>query len=397
MPDFVPFAGTRYTNGGDLAAVAAPPYDVVDDHERVAFEALSPHNAIRLILPQDESEAGDRYQRAARTLAEWTRSKVLTVDTEPRFYGYRMDFAGPTGEPRHTVGVLGALALPDNAGEGDILPHERTMAKAKSDRLDLLNATRANLDPIWGLSLTPGLTALIDQTNEIAYCIDELGISHRLFAIDDVDQQQAITEAVAKTPLVLADGHHRFETGIKYRSECRQPGEGADAIMALVVELADDQLCIQPIHRLVNVPTGFSVRAALSDAFTITAIEALDGSEPAMVLVDSDGLWQLTPIASIVDAALSIESPEVRGTDAAVVEHVVVPRWTDAQWVFRHDASEIVNLVRDGSYDAGLILRPPTVEVTRAASFARVRMPQKTTFFYPKPRTGMVFREFDPQ
>ncbi len=395
MPEFLPFAGTRYADGGDLGAVAAPPYDVVDDHERIEFEAQSPHNAIRLILPQDESTAGDRYERAAKAFAEWKRTNILARDVTKRFYGYRMDFTAPTGELLHTVGVLGALTLPDVAGEGDILPHERTIPKAKSDRLDLLRATRANLDPIWGLSLTEGLTDLIDQTNEIAHCVDELGISHRLFAIDDATQQQAITDAVAKTPVVLADGHHRFETGIKYRSERSEPNAGADAIMAFVVELAEDQLCIQPIHRLVTVPPGFDVRASLADAFAITELTTHTGAESAMVLVDAAGLWLLTPNAAVVEAALATESPEVRDTDAAVVEHVIVGRWTDAQWVFRHDADEIVKLVRNGTYNAGLILRPPTVEVTRAASFARVRMPQKTTFFYPKPRTGMVFREFD--
>lgn len=397
MPNFVPFSGTRYAQGGDIAKVAAPPYDVVDDHERVGFEALDAHNAIRLILPQDEHAEGDRYQRAAATLSAWKADGTLVVDASPRFYGYRMEFTGPHGEARHTIGVLGALALPDVAGEGDILPHERTMPKAKSDRLDLLRATRANVDPIWGLSLTEGLTALIDQSNEIAHCIDELGIQHRLYAIDDPTQQHAITAAVAASPMVLADGHHRFETGIKYRMERRADGildVGDDAIMALVVELADEQLCIQPIHRLVTLPDGFDIHASLQDAFELIGVPSLAAAgNDAMVLVDGEGLWLMHPRHDVTNAALADESPEVRGTDAAMVEHVVVQRWPDAQWVFRHDDNEIVNLVRNSTYSAGLVLRAPTVAVTRAASFARVRMPQKTTFFYPKPRTGMVFRE----
>ena len=162
---------------------------------------------------------------------------VLSTDATPRFYGYRMDFSGPNGEPRHTLGVLGALAVPDVMGEGGILPHERTIAKAKSDRLELLRATRANLDPIWGLSLTQGFTGLIDTSHPIAHCVDELGVTHTLFAIDEPLAIDAIRNAVAASPLVLADGHHRFETAFNYRCERANEGiedTGASAIMALM-------------------------------------------------------------------------------------------------------------------------------------------------------------------
>ncbi len=396
MAKFMPFSGTRYRRGGDIASVAAPPYDVVDELERQAFEARDSHNSIRLILPQDQHAEGDKYERAASTLERWINDGELTRDHPARFYGYRMDFVGPQGEPRHTIGVLGALGVPDRAGEGDILPHERTLPKAKSDRLDLLRATRANLDPIWGLSLTSGLTQLIDQSDEIAHCVDELGVRHRLFAIDDRAQQEAITAAVGSSPLVLADGHHRFETAIKYRGERPDTDTGADAIMTLVVELADDQLCIQPIHRLVHFADDFDTRAALADAFATSKIESLDDAgDDGIVLADRDGLWLLTPIEAVTVPALAHEAPTVRDTDAATVEHVVVPRWPGAEWVFRHDGNEVVKLVQSGTYNAGLILRAPSVAMTRAAAFARVRMPQKTTFFYPKPRTGMVFRELD--
>lgn len=396
MPLFEPFAGLRYTTGPDLAAIAAPPYDVIDDDQRVDLEERDPHNSVRLILPVDGDRTGDRYERAASTMTHWLAAGVLERDGAARFYGYRMDFTDSHGSERHTVGVIGALHLPDEVGSGDILPHERTLPKAKSDRLDLLRATRANLDPIWGVSLTEGFAQLVDQTNLLAECVDELGVHHRLFAIDDPERIDAIRRAVAASPMVLADGHHRFETACNYRAERATNDLGATAIMAFVVELSDDELCIEAIHRLVTLPDGADVRGPLADAFEIGAVDDLDAAlAHSMVLVDADGLWALTPIADVVDAAIAHEPPPVRATDAAVVEHVVVPRWTDAQWVYRHDAADIVRLVRSGAYSAGLVLRPATVATTRGAAELGVRMPQKTTFFFPKPRTGMVFRTLD--
>ncbi len=413
MAEFSPFRGLRYDLdrlGAGLDAVAAPPYDVVDDEHRVGFEANHPANAIRLILPQDERDAGDRYGCAARALAEWHAAGVLTRDATARFYGYRMDFVDPHGVAAHTIGVLGALALPDRAGEGDILPHERTIPKAKSDRLDLLRATRANLDPIWGLSPADGLTDLIDTSTALAECHDEHGVRHRLFAIDNPDRVAAIEAAIAAHPLVLADGHHRFETAINYRNEQRAAGAsdpGADAIMCLVVELTEHELCIQAIHRLVTVDVTVDVLSALRDAFTIRdagpntpegvdALESLMHAEHGIGLAFADTLHLLVPHAAVCEPALIASEPEaVRATDAALVEAVVVPRLPDAQWRYRHALHDVAMLVGKGEATFGLLLKPVGVADTRAAAVAGVRMPQKTTFFYPKPRTGMVFRLLD--
>jgi hypothetical protein len=143
-PPGVAFTGIRYdceTAGASLGAIAAPPYDVIDDDHRAALEAASPRNAVRLILPQDDAAPGDRYARAAAIFARWQREGVLVPDAAPRFYAYRMQFTGPHGEARHTRGVIGALGLPP-AGDDSVLPHERTSPKAKSDRLSLLRAMR---------------------------------------------------------------------------------------------------------------------------------------------------------------------------------------------------------------------------------------------------------------
>jgi uncharacterized protein (DUF1015 family) len=411
VPDFFPFAGIRYdirNSGADLTARAAPPYDVIDEAQRAALERSHPENAVRLILPRDGEVDGDRYARAASDYSTWCGEGVLVPDPAPRFYGYRMEFRDERGRPRQTTGVVGALALPER-GEGGVLPHERTLPKAKSDRLSLLRATRLNLDPIWGLSLTEGLTRTIDTTTLIGECTGEDGTRHSLYAIDDPASAQAIRDAVRANPLVLADGHHRFETALTYRDERRRSGEpdpGAEAIMTFVVELADDQLSIEPIHRLVHLPASSGLREVLSDAFTVSpagdntpeGVSALEDSmrtNGGMGLVDAKGLALIVADPAVASRALAGEPAPVAGTDAALFEAVALPLLAGASIEYRHDAHAVAAMVASGVADAALLLRPVSVADTRAAAIAGARMPQKTTFFAPKPRTGMVFRSLD--
>ena len=161
VPDLFPFPGLRYRLDAldtALGAVTAPPYDVIDDEGRARLEAAHPQNAVRLILPRDV-ESGDRYRRAGGAFEQWQADGVLAADT-PHLYVYRMGFTDEAGQPRRMTGVVGALAL-SPPGE-DVLPHERTMGKAKSDRLDLLRSVRANLDPVWMLSPASGLSELLE-------------------------------------------------------------------------------------------------------------------------------------------------------------------------------------------------------------------------------------------
>jgi uncharacterized protein (DUF1015 family) len=412
VPQFSPFAGVRYdctAAGVPLDALVAPPYDVIDEDARAALEAASGHNSVRLILPRDDA-ANDRYARAAAAFAEWRAAGVLVADESARFYAYRMTFTDAHGRHRHTRGVIGALGLPrDGDGNGDVLPHERTLPKAKSDRLSLLRAMRVNVDPIWGLSLAAGLTELVGDVPAVARCRDRDGVDHELGTIDDPRAVAAISSLVASSPLVLADGHHRFETAVNYRNELRAAGDtdtGADTIMAFVVELADDELCIEPIHRLLDLPAGTDVREQLAEVFEIRhagpvssegveTLQAAMRAERGLGIVDRRGLALAVPDPRARATALAGEHPAVAATDAAVVEALVVPRLRDAAWHYRDDAHAVAALVDKAVVSAAILCSPVSVAQTRAAALDRVRMPQKTTFFWPKPRTGMVFRPLD--
>jgi len=414
VPEFLPFRGIRYALGGarppgDIGAVAAPPYDVIDDDDRATLESADPRNSVRLILPRDGGDGRDRYQVAADCLDEWRHEGTLVLDDPAGFYLYEMLFEDENGRFRRTHGVVGALGLPPpGAGPADVgvLPHERTMKTATSDRLALLSATRANLDPIWVLSLTEGLSELLvpHRRTLIAYCEDREGVTHRLFALTESDAIGAVSESVAASPVVLADGHHRFETACAYRDERRAAGiddPGAERIMAFAAELTDDELSVRPIHRLLHSVEPGDVRDALAGPFAVAdaGLNTPDGivslrrrmrDERALGLVDRSGLALLRPVAGVAD------EPEVlRDVDSTRFDAQVRPALSEGTVTFRSNASAVAALVEKGAADAAVLLRPVSVAQIRAAAFAGVRMPEKTTFFSPKPRTGMVFRSLD--
>lgn len=405
MPEFAPFRGIRY-GADDLDALTAPPYDVIDPDERAELARRAPHNAVHLILPEGGDE---RYRRAADDLDTWQREGTLRRDQSARFYTYRMDFTDDSGAPRHCVGVIGALALPPAAGEGDVLPHERTLPKAKSDRLALLRATRANLDPIWGLTPSP-LTRHLGHGVPLAATTDDQGVRHTLGAIDDEASIEAVRAAVRGAPLVLADGHHRFETAITYRNEQRDAGLSADAdgaVMCLVVELTEEELWVQPIHRLLHGgpahDDGSALRGLLGGTFELLdegpnepeRVEALARavrSEGGVGIADAHGLARLVPRPEPLAAARRDLPPALVEVASAWLEPLTEAPLQGVEVTYRHDAQTVAALVEKRAVDAALLLPPVTVEQIRVAAQERIRMPQKTTFFAPKPRTGLVMR-----
>ena len=309
MPRFEPFSGLRYDPAAvPLDAAIAPPYDVVSPEDHAQLEAKSPYNSIRVELPRDEVGL-DRYQAASRLLTEWQGAGVLVTDDEPSFYVYRMGFHDDDGRPRQTTGVIGALGLTVPGAPGsDVLPHERTTPKAKSDRLDLLRATAANLSPIWGLSLGEGLSALSELPGPPdGRATDEDGVHHRIWRVTQPGLVEAIADAVAGSPVVIADGHHRFETALTYQEEQRASnGDAAgpyDLVMAYVVELTEEQLSVRPIHRLLaGLPDDVDLAAAVEPHFDVFADEGpLDGittrmaDAGALALVTRAGTWLLRP------------------------------------------------------------------------------------------------------
>jgi uncharacterized protein (DUF1015 family) len=413
VPELFPFPGLRYQPaalGADLGAVTAPPYDVIDEEDRAQLEAAHPQNAVRLILPRDV-EAGDRYEQARAMFEQWRAEEILAADGEPHLYVYRMVFTDEDGRPRRMIGVVGALEL-EPIGEG-VYAHEKTLAKAKSDRLDLLRATRANFDPVWGLSLAEGLSEVLEglATGEpAATSVDADGVEHCLFPVagDVVDRIRAM---IAAEPLLIADGHHRYETALAYQEERRAAGvddPGADRIMMLVVELADDQLMVRPIHRLLrNVHHEFRGKLNFVGVVSPMGPNNPDGVRNllaemertgSMGIVDGPGLALLAPKLDVLQQGLERLPEPLRDVDAT---RFVVMLGRMALSIelpevdYRHDALHVAEMVSKGAADAAILLRPATIDQIAMVAGAGLRMPQKTTFFQPKPLTGLVFRSLD--
>lgn len=394
MPRFEPFRAIHYDLSAlDPADVTAPPYDVIGPADRDELCERSPTNVVRIDLPVDGE---DPYADAAALFTRWRDEGVLVTDDEPSFVVYRMEAPDEDGVVHHTTGVIGAMEL-SRPGEGGILPHEFTTPKAKSDRLDLLRSTRANLSAVWGLSPAAGLTELLHTTDAPMCRFDCDGVVHTLWRITDPARVHEIREAIGAHPIVIADGHHRYETSLAYRDERRRDdgdaGE-ADAVMTFVVELVDEELFVAPIHRLLSgLPADLGLLDAFApffeiESFEITGVATVRRLQEAggLALVLPDGTWLLRPRPEAMDGVRALDSSRLDRALSALPEHTLR---------FQHGVDNIRSAVARGEAQAGVLLRPVTVEQIVEIADGGERMPPKSTFFFPKPRTGLVFRSID--
>jgi uncharacterized protein (DUF1015 family) len=368
VPRFEPFVGLRYAQGGDLSAVACPPYDVVDAASRAELCGRSPHNTIRIELPES-TDGEDAYRAAAELIEAWKTEGVLAVDPEPVLYAYRMT---PPGE-QPTLGYLGALGVTDDDG---LLPHERTTPKAKSDRLDLLRATRTNTSPIWALSLAEGLGSLWEPEGEpLAWATDDDGVLHELWVVP-ADVASKVCALVSASPVAVADGHHRWETARNYLGE-RSDDPAAERIMAYVVELAPEQLQVRPIHRVL--PSLVDAAEKLARWF-----EPADGAGEITLVTETESALRARP-----------ETREAADHDADAERlQVALDGLGETNVAYVHDEEAVREAVAQGAA-AGVLLRAVDIDVIADVARAGERFPPKTTFFWPKPMTGFVLRPLD--
>lgn len=399
VPRFEPFAALRYAPDEPLDDVTAPPYDVLSTSDVETLLRRDDHNIVAVDVPL-EIDGPDRYEVAAARISTWIGDAVLVLDPSPSLTLYRVDFTDESGRQRHTVGVIGALEVVDEGADG-VLPHERTTPKAKTDRLDLTRATHCNLSPVWGLSMTSGLSDLLHEPAElIGQCTDEQGVVHRVERVVDPTRISQICGAVAAGAVLIADGHHRYAISRAYRDEVRgssgRVDTDAELTMTYVSELVDEQLSIDPIHRVYRGASADALAERLGSYFSLEdagpvtahfAAKAVERGAMCLVRPDGSGVW-LTPRA---DAFTN-----VRGIDGAYLEHALADLRgvddTELEVGYQHGVQQVVDLLTAGEADAAVLIRPTSIEEIRRTATERLLMPPKSTFFTPKLRTGLVIR-----
>jgi uncharacterized protein (DUF1015 family) len=419
MSEVRPFCALRYDpERVSLARVLAPPYDVVNAHERVDYWDRDSHNAIRLELTRDpRDEATTDYSDAARTLAAWRHEGVLRRDERPALYGLRQRFAAPDGSLQTRDGFFALLRL-EEYQRRIVLPHERTLSAPKADRLRLLRATRANLSSVFMLyedreGELAGLVAT--RIGEQAALRDDAGIEHTLVPIEDPGAIAVVQAFLAKRPLVIADGHHRYETALTYREERRggssRAGAAPDWVLAYFANAFAPGTLLLPIHRVVlggGTPrtSGWwkGLRGWKERSVPLGALEQL----PALLASHLEPLSREHAFAAddgsdvlrIFWRPASSAEPTVRVLHREVVEGIfgldeVAVR--DGAVAFPKSALDAARAVRRNRGAVALYLNPLAPEDVFRVTGAGERLPQKSTFFYPKLPTGLLFRTLEEE
>jgi uncharacterized protein (DUF1015 family) len=424
MAEIRAFHALRYADDIDLTAATCPPYDVLSAAQRQALVDRSPYATARLILPEGDDTT--KYTNAASLLAQWQTNGVLTTDTMPALYVTKNTFLEPGMDElaNARLGLICLLRLHEYA-DRVVLPHERTLTGPKADRLNLLRATRANVESIMLLAddENAALYAELEAAAKTEPLADFTGDDkqrHTLYAVTDEAAIARIAALIAPKPLYIADGHHRYETSVTYAKETGTLGTDAPEAFMLVTicSHADPGLIVLPTHRLIRkTPPD-----ALNDIFrhlervfdvTETTLEDLEGrlslyveNQPVFGLVLPSGtLYQLTiRDFAAVEALLPADiSPALRSLEPVLLQYLILgPAFalpaeeiaTTDRLAYTRDAREAVQWVHDGQADAAFLLGRPAVTAVRDASNADAVMPQKSTFFYPKLLSGLVLRSF---
>ncbi|MFM8779847.1 MAG: DUF1015 family protein, partial [Acidimicrobiaceae bacterium] len=329
------------------------------------------------------------YREAAKNLSSWIESGALQLDNEPSFTLYRMKFVDTAGRARETVGVIGALQI-EEPNSKEVLPHEQTTPKAKTDRLDLTRATQANLSPIWGLSLTPQLSkAFVEPGELLGAFTDENGVQHIVERVSNRARCAVISKLIAQHPVVIADGHHRYAISRTYRDENPQLND-AKSTLCYINELIDEQLSVAAIHRLYSDVEVGSLLAQLQKYFDVIDLPTLTPAIIAKMSQDS----HLTFVAPTGQAKSLKPKPEmfagVRNLDSVFLEHALAD--IDKSVSYQHGFTEVTTQLKTGKYTAAILIRPVSVAEIQRTAAEGLLMPPKSTFFTPKLQTGLVIR-----
>ena len=370
------FRALRYDTGraGPLERLVAPPHDVIARDERTRLAAASPYNVVRLIRPGSPAEA-------ARTLAGWRADGILVREERPAVWVLEETFVGPDDGGRTRLGLVARIRL-EPYGAGAVLPHERTLAGQKAARLELLRAVRTKLSPVLLLHEGGSPRAPVERAPDLEVTFE--GVRSRLWRIDDPAAIESALAAV-RGRVIIADGHHRYETALRFHED--EGTEETAYVYAALVARSDPGLVIFPTHRL-----ALSSVPELNGRFRLTELDG-DAAEALARLADVPRdrpafvlLWP--------DSAVLAEA-EPRPEPVAVLDTAVLDELPLSDVRFTASADEAERAVRDGRAAAAFLVRAPTMEQVAAVALAGAKMPEKSTYFFPKLTSGLLFSPFD--
>ncbi len=418
-PDFRPFRAWRYNpREVNLARVIAPPYDVISPDEQEALYQKSPFNVVRLILGKETNF----YEEARRRWEAWSQQGILKRDNESAYYLYEQRFRHPAGsEKLRRLAVVGTLKLETSAG---VLPHEATFAGPKRDRFLLLEKTHCNLSPIFGLipdsnRLLPEFLSAYEKKPPLFEAADDDGVLHRGWAIEGEREQERIHEWAGREKILIADGHHRYETALEYCRQVRRKSPAApaeapyDFVMTALVGFEDQGLLVLPTHRIIRSFGSASKKdflTRLKDSFILLTVspnqlmeilnEASREEKVFGVVLGVEGnyLARLKSLESVRNRLPSGKPSVWYEIEANLLNHFVFDKVWGLPEEERRDLieytrseAEAIQRVLEKKADGVLLLRSPEIGSIRKLAGTGAKMPQKTTYFYPKLASGLFF------
>lgn len=427
MAEIRPFKALRYNleKAGSIQELTCPPYDIVSEEQRQQYLGRNGYNVIRLELPK---EGANPYREAARTLNLWRSEDVLQLDMEAGFYLYEEEFLSQVdqGETRRVLGLVCRVRLEDFQN-GVILPHEETLSKAKEDRFQLLSATRCNFSSIYSLyhdegGVTRQRLLHLKETCPPRYDFSDGLVTHRLWVINDPVVLAALQEDFAGRKLYIADGHHRYETGLRYRDTLREQGvysPGSEYILMTLTDMADPGLTVFPTHRLVRGLDHFQqedLLEACREHFDLLPQGSLRQSQETLESLYREGRHAFALYAGGAYTVLALRDPQVmadllpdkspayRLLDVSVLHSLVLERHlhidkenmaNQKNLTYTRSAEEAVASVDQGESQCCFLLNPTRVEEIGQVAQNGEKMPQKSTYFYPKLITGLVINSLE--
>lgn len=434
MSQILPFQGMLYdqVRVGAIKDVVAPPYDIINTEGQQRLHNRNPHNIIRMELGLDQAGDGpadNRYTRAAATLQAWLKEGILKRDAKPAVYYHTIEYLPPYSAPDAPKKVLRgflALAKLEALDSGHIYPHENTRSAAKTDRLNLLQACRSNFSPIWSLYSDPHgtiiqlLDATVKGTPAHYDFQDDAGCRERLWVVTDTTVLKQIADAMQSKPLFIADGHHRYETALNYQTLRRQQAgpqpelQPYDSVLMLLTPLEDPGLTVLPTHRVATTPLPAmdQIKTALGDVFEcrefpfnastqhqarsqfLTSLKTEGTTTPVFGLARQGDDRYLMLTLKPAHRPTAQASPRAK-LDVSLLQQLIVTRLCPTQQeqeaiLYTKDDHEALDWVAKGTGTGAFLLNATKVSEVQAVAAAGERMPHKSTYFYPKPLTGLV-------